>query len=280
MTQGNDSSASGGQYAWTPESVSDVGSASQAGGTVQYTVHITSTDTYVIWARVSPSADGSGAFYLRMDNEPYLTWDIPFPSGGSVGDDASVASISPMNYLVTTLGVGDTYYIDRGYTITALPPALDGVVAIKTANADKKDTSATFLTMTLTVDAMLYIAYDSRTNPFPAWLTSNYTSTGLSLKTTDVPLSVRKREVSARTVSLPGNKHDNPGGVDSHYIVLLDFHAENGLSTWRWYQAAQDTTPIFLLNSGTHTFTVKHRWAGTKLDRLLITNDLDFVPSK
>jgi hypothetical protein len=70
----------------------------------------------------------------------------------------------------------------------------------------------------------------------------------------------------------------NPGGVGSNYIVLLDFQGDGG-PTWRWHQAAKDTMPVFSLTSGEHTLTVKHRWSGTRLDRLLITNDLDFVPA-
>ena len=279
MAKGNDSAASAGQYVWAPESAADVGSASQSGGMAQYTINVTTADTYIIWARVYPNVDGSGAFYLQMDNDPFLPWDIPFPAGGGSAGEEAVSITSPTNYKVTTLQVGDEYYIDRTYTITALPAALNGLVAIKTANSDRDITSTTFLTLNLDEDATLYVAYDSRANPFPAWLTANYTSTGLTISTTDVSLAVWERQVSAGTVTIPGNKNGNPGGVGSNYIVLLEFQGGGGSPTWRWYQAAQDTTPVFFLTSGAHTLTFKHRWSGTKLDRLLITNDLDFVPA-
>jgi hypothetical protein len=278
MAKGNDGTASAGQYVWAPESAANVSSASQSGGTAQYAVSVTTADVYVIWARVYPSADGSGAFYLQMDNDPYLTWDIPFPAGGGTAEEETVSITSPTNYEVTTLHVGDEYYIDRTYTITALPSTLNGLVAIKTANSDRDITSTTLLTLNLDEDATLYVAYDSRANPYPSWLTANYTSTGLTISTTDVFLSVWERQVSAGTVTIPGNKSGNPGGVNSNYIVLLESQGD-GSSTWRWYQAAQDTTPVFFLTSGTHTLTFKHRWSATKLDRLLITNDLDFVPT-
>jgi Fibronectin type III domain len=278
MAEGNDDAASAGQYVWAPESAADVGSTSQSGGMAQYTINVTTADTYIIWARVYPSADGSGAFYLQMDNDPFLPWDIPFPVGGGSADEEAVSITSPTNYAVATLQEGDEYYIDRTYMITALPPALNGLVAIKTANNDRDITSTTFLTLNLDEDATLYVAYDSRANPFPTWLTAHYTLTGLTISTTDVSLAVWERQVSAGTVTIPGNKDGNPGGVDSTYIVLLDFQGGGGNPTWRWYQVAQDTTPVFSLTSGTHTLTFKHRWSGTKLDRLLITNDLDFVP--
>ena len=223
MAKGNDSAASAGQYVWAPESPADVGSAFQSGGMAQYTLSVTTADTYVIWARVNPNVDSSGAFHLQMDSEPYLTWDIPFPAGGGTAGEEAVSITSPTNYEITTLHVGDAYYIDRPYTITALPAALNGLVAIKTANSDRNSTSTTFLTLDLDEDATLYVAYDSRTNLYPAWLTTNYTSTGLTISTTDVSLSVWKCQVSAGTVTIPGNKNDNPGEVNSNYIVLLEF---------------------------------------------------------
>jgi hypothetical protein len=48
--------------------------------------------------------------------------------------------------------------------------------------------------------------------------------------------------------------------------------------TWQWQQALQQTTPVIFLAAGQHTLTLQHRQAGVKLDRLLLTNDLDFVP--
>ena len=35
---------------------------------------------------------------------------------------------------------------------------------------------------------------------------------------------------------------------------------------------------IYTLSAGEHVLMIKHREDGTKLDRLLITNDLSFVP--
>jgi len=47
---------------------------------------------------------------------------------------------------------------------------------------------------------------------------------------------------------------------------------------WVWDQAASHTTPVFYLDAGSHTLTLKQRESGTKLDKLIITNDLTLVP--
>ena len=52
--------------------------------------------------------------------------------------------------------------------------------------------------------------------------------------------------------------------------------------SWRWYQANHRGTvdPIgFKLTKGIHTLRIKLREDGTKLDKLLLTNDAGFVPS-
>jgi hypothetical protein len=51
--------------------------------------------------------------------------------------------------------------------------------------------------------------------------------------------------------------------------------------TWAWTtlgNRGQTATMRFSLTAGTHTLWLKEREAGTKLDRLLITNDLTSTP--
>jgi hypothetical protein len=47
---------------------------------------------------------------------------------------------------------------------------------------------------------------------------------------------------------------------------------------WRWDQAAIETTPVFPLDPGPHTLTIRRRESGARLDKLVITNNLDLVP--
>jgi hypothetical protein len=48
--------------------------------------------------------------------------------------------------------------------------------------------------------------------------------------------------------------------------------------TWTWNQVAGDTLPIFFLEAGTYTLTLQPQGSGMKLDRFLITNDLEYRP--
>jgi hypothetical protein len=93
-----------------------------------------------------------------------------------------------------------------------------------------------------------------------------------------VPLTVWQQDVAAGTVVLPGNKYGNPQGVGSNYFVLIAFQGQGVSPSWVWDQAASDTTPVFFLEAGVHTLTIKQRESGTKIDRILVTNDLEYVP--
>jgi len=68
-----------------------------------------------------------------------------------------------------------------------MPAGFDGLGAIKTANADKNRTNASFLTFTLLQDTTLYVAYNAKVSSFPSWLTASFTNTGEIIQTTNGP---------------------------------------------------------------------------------------------
>jgi hypothetical protein len=134
------------QYIWVPEGTENALESSPTAGAAQYTLTINAPGFYVIWGRLQPGAQGTGSFFLTLNNEPALVWEF---SDSAPGD-------------------GDaTEPVDR---------------------ADR----------------------------------------------------------------MPG--------------------------AWQWQQAFQNATPVIFLEVGVHTLTLQHRQAGIKLDRLLLTSDLDFVP--
>ena len=272
MAIGANAEASAGHYVWVPEGQANVFEAVPGGGMAQYTFTVPAAGTYVIWGRVGANAVGTGSFFLTMDGEASSVWTVP--SSGGTGTEM-VTGVSPADYVVTTLQVGDTLYIDRNDTIMSMPAELDGLVGIKTADRDTSNRSGAFLTFTVAQDATLYVAYDARATRFPDWLTDNYRRTNLVIGTTIAPLTVWQREVLAGPIKVPGNERGTPRGVDTNYIVLL---ASRSPQIWVWDQAMGDTIPILFLNAGTHTLRIQQRESGTKLDRLLITNDLEFTP--
>jgi hypothetical protein len=262
MAVGDDEMASAGAYLQVPDDSETHLNPSQASVIAQHTFTVPKTDTYVIWGRVSPHAAGAGSFFITVNG---------------VAEEAVMDVASP-HHEVATLHVGDTYCIDRSHTITALPTELAGLLAIKTAADDVHNQDMAFLTFTVTQDATIYVAYDAQVAYYPDWLTAAFTNTGLTITTTDVPLTVWRRDVTAGPVTLPGNSHGGPTGVSSNYLVLLASRGPEPLSIWVWDQATSETVPVFLLEAGEHTLAIKPREAGSKIDRLLVTNDMDFVP--
>ena len=273
MQVGTETATPAVQYVWVPSGVSPILNPMQTGGASQYPFTVPQTDTYVVWGRVSPSTTGTGSFFLGLDA----------PAGNGL-----ITDISPTTYQVATLHVGSTYYIDTTATITALPSGWDGLEIIKTENAAKRNKQDTLLTFTLLQDATLYVAYDASVSVPPRWLTDSYTKTGQRIETTNGPLALWQQHVPAGRVILPGNKYQTSGPGRSQYVVVVAPYfvwdvtpppaASASPQAWRWEQAASNTTPVFLLDPGPHTLTIRQRESGTRLDKLVITNNLNLVP--
>jgi hypothetical protein len=289
MEIGLDDEASSGQYLWVPEGHGVALDPSQSNSETRYTFTVPTADLYVIWGHVRPSATGTGSFFITLDSG----------ASSSVGAKAgTVTNVVPQHYEVAPVHVGDMYYIDRTYTITAMPDELAGSLAVKTPNSSKNNAEATLLTFTVTQDTTLYVAYDARATRYPDWLTASFTATGQLLQTTDTALMLWKREVAAGAVSLPGNQYGNPVGVHSNYVILvaadtsgqtttgpdyavwtLPSNADMGTAPmWTWDQATSDSMPVFFLEPGEHTLLIKQRESGSQLDQLLITNNVEYQP--
>jgi hypothetical protein len=138
-------------------------------------------------------------------------------SGASLG----VTNLLPGDYQVAPLGTGDFYYTDRSFKITSLPPGFEGVTAIRTANNDKWNKQATFLSFALSQRMDLYVAYDARAIRMPSWLVADFTDTGLLIETTDATMTLWRRTIPAGPVTLPGNYYGDPAGPESNYFILL-----------------------------------------------------------
>jgi hypothetical protein len=73
-----------------------------------------------------------------------------------------------------------------------------------------------------------------------------------------------------------------PSGNDDSFFVQLDTAAYvlwstplSGPNVWGWGQIGGRAT----LAAGEHTLRLKQREDGTKLDKLLLTNDLTYIPN-
>lgn len=263
-----DDAASAGAYVWVPIEIDDLLDPVQDGGIAQYSFTVPEAGTYTIWGRVNPGAGGLGSFFLNVLLE-------------TNEEEGSVSELAPQDYQVMPLQVGDPYYIDRSFVIKAMPETRQGLLAIKTANNHKQYAQAAFLTFTVNRPTTLYVAYDGRATKYPTWLTSTFTRTDDLIHTTDAPLAVWRRDIPAGPVTLPGNYFGSPTGVGSNYIVLLGSGETAPVPSWSWQQANNGGIAeplLFSLDPGNYTLILKQREAGTKIDRILITNDLDYIP--
>ncbi|MBI5525908.1 MAG: DUF4185 domain-containing protein [Deltaproteobacteria bacterium] len=82
----------------------------------------------------------------------------------------TVTGLSRPAYYLGTLAVGKPVYLDRDYAFTDVG-ALAGAVYVLTANDDKTDASAEFLSFQLNRAAVVYVGFDEN-YPAPPWLAS------------------------------------------------------------------------------------------------------------
>jgi hypothetical protein len=84
----------------------------------------------------------------------------------------TVASGKTYEVVQNGLSNGDLVYIDRTYTYSTMPSSLQGSTYIKTANADKTSSGASFITFDVNQDVTVYVAHDDRITIKPSWMAS------------------------------------------------------------------------------------------------------------
>ncbi len=108
------------------------------------------------------------------------------PANAVYVNTTQVSDIHPTGYQVSKLNVGNQYYIDRTFTLTAIPDEYKGLYMIKTRNDDKKTTNLGFY-FNLCSNADIYVAYDYRLEPSPtSWIRTYFTlDTGKTISVND-----------------------------------------------------------------------------------------------
>jgi WD40 repeat protein len=150
-----------------------------------------------------------------------------------------ITNISVANgkaYTRDTVAVGKTLYIDRAYSFVTVPAAYLGREYIRTANDDKQNTSASFLTFTLTADAWVYVMYDSRVTNLnlpgwlKGWIDTGETIVATEFNNTQLARRVFKRRYAAGSVTLGGNAS---GSTNVMYNVIAVPDPRNETSLYR-----------------------------------------------
>jgi len=153
----------------------------------------------------------------QIDN---MTTSTSVAPAGALVTVTYVSTSKP--YSLATAKAGALPYIDRSYTITALPAALNGGVLVRTANDDKGNTNSSHLTLRLGQAATVYAVYD-KTGTLPGWL-GGWTLRTDTVTTTDAgpsPMRVYQKSVAAGDLVLGGNlQSPASGSLDDYFVVV------------------------------------------------------------
>ena len=121
--------------------------------------------------------------------------------------------------------VGDACYVDESYVISSLPPGFDNGRWIMTANGDRTNTDANYLSFHTDASVTVYIAYDANAESPPDWLATRFSDTGLQVGTSNPTAPFMTLFASNGALSgdirLGGNLAAGASGAQAHYLVIV-----------------------------------------------------------
>jgi hypothetical protein len=136
-------------------------------------------------------------------------------TGLTVADSANASHWS----LQSNLAVGDLQYGDRTYTLTAIPAALRGAQWIRTANGSKAAAGNPLVTFTISQQAVVSVAVDTRLGR-RTWMDSSWVDAGVHLTNSESApktFEVFQKTFPAGQVALSPNS----GSTSSMYTVVV-----------------------------------------------------------
>lgn len=205
---------------WTAQAVSGTSADTVAPG-AQVTGH---------WNVTPPSGFFGGATVYAVASyvDPQGNRSLTVPSdGGTVAVKSDlVQNVSPAALADTRVAQqGAQILVDRDYTVSNLPSALTGGVLIPGANADKAATGPDdYLTFDVNRDATVYACFDARgeNDWWPAWLTTGFQRTDMTITTSDKPYVVFAKQVGAGEVVMgPNAGRTGVSGNNSYFTVVM-----------------------------------------------------------
>ena len=140
----------------------------------------------------------------------------------------TVSSGQVYNVVDGGLGFGAKVYTDRRYSVSSLPPSLEGTTYIQTANTDKSETSEDFVTFFINQDARVYVGYDARALSVPQWMAA-WSRIDEFVGTTDIDHDLYMRDFPMGSVTLGANLALGSSGADSNYMIIVEPTAAGGV---------------------------------------------------
>ncbi len=263
-----------------------VPNGSTDGGEVVYRFNITEPGDYLIWARVLAPSGADDSFFVSMDGQTQFSWSTLIGAQW-VWDKVGVPGNDPMlfrlqagahslkfarredgTHLDRVLITNDLSYIPQGQGEPSGPPMNHVVI-----EAENGALRAPMRTLTdMAASSGYYVAVPEGTSTFPA----PSDNAGLVSYSFYVSQGGDYR-IWARTIA--------PKAADDSFFVAMDegvFQRWNvqGSTAWIWDRVAADNIDprIYTLTAGSHTFYLMQREDGTRIDKLVITNNAQYVP--
>lgn len=157
------------------------------------------------------------------DDRGATSMDIAYIEVAPGESGGPVASLTPSACRLAYVREGDTYYVDRDYRVVDVPGNYEGLLWIKTRNADKGDPSFS-LRFLVSERAQVFVIHDGRVSP-PSWLVDGFVRTTDAAQVSDVGnndfrIWKSKRDYQAgEQVTLGAN--GTSAGACSMYVVMV-----------------------------------------------------------
>ena len=247
-------------------------------GKITYTFEVQNAGVYKIWARAIAPDGASDSFFVKMDNGAFDIWDIT---------NSNKWKWTKIN--ARALGGEKSYNLSAGvhtFEVKAREGGakLDKIVVTNDAAYVPSDpiiVQPVISTVEIEAESGALVAPMLRrddNNAFNGKYITNDNGNGKVTYSFDVQ-STGVYKIWARAIA--------PDGVSDSFFVKMDNGAFDiwditNSNNWKWTKIngrAYGSVISYNLSAGTHTFEVKAREGGAKLDKLVITNDTAYVPS-
>jgi hypothetical protein len=278
-----------GRYVWVPQGEGDALDPSQAMGYVEYSITVPEAGDYVIWGRVNAGSKATKSFFVAVDEGPYIQWDTPVQSGATTWVWDPVSHQGGEDAAVFTLAAGThTLIIKQREDGTKLNKLLitNNLKFVPTGAGKPVLFQLWLEAEEATLSAPMQTALDNEASSDTyVWVPKGSGTGGVAEYQFTVP-TTGTYVVWGRVISNSTSQDSFFVAMDSDSDALWDTKL-SGTEVWGWdivshRAGTQPGEGVELMNytleAGTHTLRIKQRDSGTKLDKLLITNDLSYVP--
>lgn len=170
------------------------------------------------------SVVGGLAIAAHEDRGQSPAYEVIYPKSPAIVVD-DIRSETRQDYQPYKFRIDAACYLDAPYTVTRMPVTLSGLIAIRTAQADKAIEAEKFLHFSLSRAATIYVAYDADAARTPNWLADFAREPSMiEIDQLGTPryLKVYAKEFAAGNVTLGGNRAaGSAGSIFMHYLIII-----------------------------------------------------------